>query len=68
MKLIRRSEFMFLGIDTKLDIWRKALEPKRLKISRNKIEEAECNSSNCRSRYRGEVNIEKYMIRKEDIF
>ena len=46
------------GVNTKLEIWRKALESKGFRISRTKTEYMECKFSNSNNESRGEVKIE----------
>ena len=56
------------GVNTKLEIWRKALESKGFRISRTKIEYMECKFSNSNNESRGEVKIENQELPKSEHF
>ncbi|GMP36936.1 hypothetical protein CsSME_00008867 [Camellia sinensis var. sinensis] len=56
------------GVNTKLEIWRKALESKGFRISRTKTEYMECKFSNSNNESRGEVKIENQELPKSEHF
>ena len=56
------------GVNTKLDIWRKAFESKGFRISRTKTDYMECKFSNSNNESRGEVKIENKVLPKSDYF
>ena len=58
------------GINTKLEIWRKALESKGFRISRTKTEYMKCkfSISNSNNESRGEVKIENQELPKSEHF
>ncbi|GMP72492.1 hypothetical protein CsSME_00030512 [Camellia sinensis var. sinensis] len=55
-------------VNTKLEIWRKALESKGFRISRIKTEYMECKFSNSNNESRGEVQIENQELPKSEHF
>ena len=55
-------------VNAKLEFWREALESKGLKISRNKTEYMECNSSKTQDRNEGVVSIKGQEIPKSGQF
>ena len=55
-------------VNTKLELWREALESKGLKISWNKTEYLECNFSKNQSMNEGVVSIEGQEIPKSEQF
>ncbi|GMP54130.1 hypothetical protein CsSME_00019390 [Camellia sinensis var. sinensis] len=56
------------GVNTKLEIWRKALESKGFRISKTKTEYMECKFSNSNNESRGEVKIENQELPKSEHF
>ncbi|GMP39842.1 hypothetical protein CsSME_00010528 [Camellia sinensis var. sinensis] len=52
------------GVNTKLEIWRKALESKGFRISRTKTVYIECNFSNNHNESRGKTKIENQELPK----
>ena len=57
-----------IEVNAKLELWREALESKRLKISRNKTEYMECNFSKNQGMNEGVVSIEGQEIPKSEQF
>ncbi|GMP75906.1 hypothetical protein CsSME_00032827 [Camellia sinensis var. sinensis] len=56
------------GVNTKLEIWREALEFKGFLISRTKTKYIECKFSNSNNESRGEVKIENQELPKSEHF
>lgn len=56
------------GVDTKLDIWRKALECKGFRISKSKTEYMECNFNNSHNENIREMKIENQELPKSEHF
>ena len=55
-------------VNTKLEIWRKALESKGFRISRIKTEYMECKFSNSNNESRGEAKIKNQELPKNEHF
>ncbi|KAL6554932.1 hypothetical protein OROGR_006190 [Orobanche gracilis] len=56
------------GVETKLELWRRSLESRGFKLSRNKTEYLECKFSGNRSRDAGEITLDGRKVQSADSF
>ncbi|KAL6538155.1 hypothetical protein OROGR_012143 [Orobanche gracilis] len=56
------------GVETKLELWRRSLESRGFKLSRNKTEYLECKFSGNRCRDAGEITLDGSKVQSADSF
>jgi hypothetical protein len=56
-----------MGVEQKMELWRRTLETKGFKLSRSKTEYMKCNFS-ATTQKEGDVKLDGQMVPKKDIF
>jgi hypothetical protein len=56
-----------MGVDQKLELWRRTLEPKCFSLSRSKTEYMKCDFS-VTTQEEGDVRLDGHVVPKKDIF